>query len=414
MKFHHHLLLTAVCASFGLAACSREVSVPAPAESIPSMTDPSPTEPAMGPDVGTPPEVREVLGLNATMTGREQVPAVYETHATGTGRFSLDATRTQLSYELTHTVEAPTGAHLHLGIAGESGEVMLSLMASPGVLSGTVPVTTEQARLIEEGRAYVDIHSAEHPDGEIRGQVVLPGEIVYVARLSADQVNPPTESASQGLGSFLVDGTTRRMRFVVNVQGMPAAPTTLFIGMGPAGVDGPMALDLADPKTPPAAALSGARSLTSTEDLDLGRWYVDVRSDRFPAGEVRGQILRPGQQLYLARMSGEQSVPPVSSQATGTVALIVDSDRDRVIYDVALANIEATGAFLGDGAVEDGGAALLRLDAQGSSFRAMRMLTQDSTLLASLATGSVYASAASAMFPGGEIRGPMRRVALPR
>jgi hypothetical protein len=416
MKFHHHLLLTAAWASFGLAACSREVSAPAPADSVPAMTDPSPSplEPSMGPDIGTPPEAGEALALNATMTGREQVPAVQGTRATGTGSFSLDATRTMLRYELTHTVEAPTGAHLHLGIAGESGEVMLSLMTAPGVLSGTVPVTPEQARLIEGGRAYVDIHSAAHPDGEIRGQVVLPGEIVYVARLSADQVNPPTESASEGLGAFLVDGTTRRMRFVVNVQGMPAAPTTLFIGMGPAGVDGPMALDLADPKTPPAAALSGARSLTSTEDLDLGRWYVDVRSARFPRGEVRGQILRPGQELYLARMSGEESVPPVSSQATGSVSLIVDSDRDRVIYDVALSNIAVTEAFLGEGPVGASGASVLTFEAQGSSFRAMRMLTPDSTLLASLAAGNVYASAASEMFPDGEIRGQMRRVALPR
>ena len=414
MKFHPHLLLTAAWASFGLAACSREVSVPASMEAVPSTTDPSMSEPTTEPEVGTPPEVGELLGLNATMTGREQVPPVYGTRATGTGSFSLDATRTMLRYELTHTVEAPTGAHLHLGIAGESGEVMLSLAASPGVLSGTVPVTAEQARLIESGRVYVDIHSAEHPDGEIRGQVVLPGEIVYVARLSADQVNPPTDSTSEGLGAFLVDGTTRRMRFVVNVEGMPAAPTTLFIGMGPAGVDGPMALDLADPKTPPAAALSGARSLVSTENLDLGRWYVDVRSARFPRGEVRGQILRPGQELYLARMSGEESVPPVSTQATGTVSLIVDSDRDRVIYDVALANIAATGALLGEGAVGASGATLLPFEPRGSSFRAMRMLTPDSTLLASLASGGVYASASSAMFPGGEIRGQMRRVALPR
>jgi len=414
MKLHLPLLLSIAWASLGVAACAREVSPPSEIDGTPSADAPQ-GDPAMREtEIGTPPEPVELLLLGATMTGREQVPAIYGRGATGTATFALDVLGSTLDYTVTHTVAAPTGAHLHLGIAGESGEVLLPLPMTPGVLSGTLQLTPEQARHIAEGRVYVDIHSADHPDGEIRGQVVLPGEIVYVARLTADQVSGSTASSGEGIGAFLVDGTTNRMRFQLRSRGMVGAPTRAVVGMGPAGVEGPVVLDLTDPKTPAAMSLSGARSIESSEPLDLGRWYVALHSRSFPMGELRGQILRPGQELYLARMRAQESVPPVSSQASGSVAVIVDSDRSRIIYDVALSNMTATQAYLGEGPVGVRGAVSVPFEVFGSSFRAMRMLTQDSTLLSSLAAGNVFASAASASFPDGEIRGQLRRVGLPR
>lgn len=413
MMFRRHLLLGLACASLGLGACSSSVSVPS-ADEAPVVPEQPGDAPTPDPEIGAPPSLGEPTVFNATMTGREQVPTLYATDATGTGTFSLDADGTTLGYTVEHTLEAPTAAHLHLGIAGESGEVLLPLTVAAGEITGTVTVTPEQARAIEDGRVYVDIHSAGHPDGEIRGQVVLPGELVYVARLSADQENPPTESASGGIGEFLVDGTTNQMRYIVQVQGMAGVPTMAVIGMGPAGVNGPMAIDLAEPKTLPSAAFSGDRTITSSEDLDLGRWYVNVHSRRFPMGEIRGQILRPGQELYLARMTGAESVPAVATGARGSVALIVDSNRDRVIYDVALSEMTATAAYLAEGPVGANGTPTMPFQVLGSSFRSMRMLTADATLLGSLAGGNVYASASSARFPGGEIRGQMRPVAVRR
>jgi hypothetical protein len=415
MKLHLPLLLSIAWASLGIAACAREVSPPFELNGVPAASDEAPGDPTMlEPEIGTPPEPIELLRLGATMTAREQVPAVHGSGETGTATFSLDALRSTLEYTVTHTVAAPTGAHLHLGIAGENGEVLLPLAVAPGVLSGTLRLTPEQASHIAQGRVYVDIHSADHPDGVIRGQVVLPGEIVYVARLTADQVSDSTASSGEGLGAFLVDGTTNRMRFELRARGMVGAPTRALVGMGPAGVEGPVVLDLTDPKTPAAVRLAGARTIDSSEPLDLGRWYVALHSRSFPMGELRGQILRPGQELYLARMSGQESVPPVSTQARGSVAVIVDSDRSRIIYDVALSNMTATEAHLGEGSVGVRGAVTLPFQVIGSSFRSMRMLTQDSTLLTSLSAGNIFASAASESFPEGEIRGQMRRVGLPR
>ena len=83
-----------------------------------------------------------------------------------------------------------TGAHIHLGPTGESGEAVATLFTSPtpvnkarGTLArGTLKASdltgslagktlTDLVKEIEAGRAYVDVHTTQHSDGEIRGQL---------------------------------------------------------------------------------------------------------------------------------------------------------------------------------------------------------------------------------------------------
>lgn len=357
------------------------------------------------PPVDTPPPAPE-MPLNAVLTGREVVPAVYDTHATGAATFTLDGTRTRLGYTLEHTVEAPTEAHVHLGIAGESGEVLLSIPVGPGVLTGTVSVTPDQARAIAEGQAYVDVHSEAHPDGEVRAQIVLPGELVYVAQLTGEQVTPPTDVRTSGLAQLLVDGTTNRMRFHVFTRGMTASPTDVSIHVAPAGADGPTAVELTDPKTPPSPLLSGARTVQSTWDLDYGRWYVNVGSPRLPTGEIRGQLLRPGEVLFVARLSGDGGTSRVNTTGYGSLGVILGVDRDRVRYDGVVTDVSPTGVTIQDG----GGNVLMQLRHHGRIFDGLSWLTQDSRMLSLLLTGSAHVSVASEGFPEGELRGLLRRM----
>lgn len=388
-----------------LAACGAEPGVLASDTIIDTPADPL----IESPPVGTPPEAPELapaVALNAVLTGREVVPAVYDTRATGAATLSLNGERTLLTYTLEHTIESPTAAHIHIGLAGDSGEELLTLPMTPGVLTGTVEVTRDQARALEEGNAYVDVHSEAHPNGEIRAQVVRPGELVYVARLSGDQVNPPTHVTSSGLGQLLVDGTTNRMRFSMFTRGMSVSPTAVDIRVAPAGADGPVAVDLTDPKTPPSPLLNGARTIESTQDLDFGRWYIHVGSARFPTGEMRGQILRPGEVLYVARLSGDEVSPPVSTTGFGSLSVIVGVDRNRVRYDGMVTDLRPTSVELRD----SDGEVLLRLRTADRAFNGLSMLEPESRLLPRLPENAVYVSAASAGFPGGEVGGLVRRV----
>lgn len=65
-------------------------------------------------------------------------------------------------------------AHIHIGRPGVAGPVVLPLCgpcATGAKDRGTL--TPAQARMLERGRGYANVHTARNPAGEIRGQLTL-------------------------------------------------------------------------------------------------------------------------------------------------------------------------------------------------------------------------------------------------
>jgi hypothetical protein len=86
-----------------------------------------------------------------------------------------------------------SAAHIHMAKEGENGEVIADLLNTPSSkekdtaygmifrgnltdssLKGEMQGKTldDLAAAMDSGDAYVNVHTAEHPDGEIRGQLV--------------------------------------------------------------------------------------------------------------------------------------------------------------------------------------------------------------------------------------------------
>lgn len=73
-----------------------------------------------------------------------------------------------------HGIETPTAAHIHAGEAGKAGDVVVTLTPPvEGTASGCQDVSTELAQAIVDNPAgyYVNIHTAQFPQGAIRGQL---------------------------------------------------------------------------------------------------------------------------------------------------------------------------------------------------------------------------------------------------
>ena len=127
----------------------------------------------------------------APLSGQNEVPAV-ETSATGEAEFTLPANDT-IKYRVNVTgISNATAAHIHMGKAGENGDVIVDLLNTPtskgkdtaygmifrgnfsdSSLKGAMQGKTldDLAAAIETGDTYVNVHTSEHKDGEIRGQL---------------------------------------------------------------------------------------------------------------------------------------------------------------------------------------------------------------------------------------------------
>jgi hypothetical protein len=105
----------------------------------------------------------------------------------GTGLASLRVNGNKLSYTITVSdLSGPaTAAHIHVGADGVSGPPVFTFEVKNGgkgrIAEGTIDLSKNASNgvsgdslrvLLGNGNAYVNVHTAKHPGGEIRAQIV--------------------------------------------------------------------------------------------------------------------------------------------------------------------------------------------------------------------------------------------------
>jgi hypothetical protein len=106
------------------------------------------------------------------LSGAEETPVV-TTNASGSGVITVGADRAVSGSITTKDLQA-TAAHIHAAAPGKSGPPVITL-AKTGDNTWSVPAgssfTDEQYASYLAGNLYINVHSAEHKPGEIRGQL---------------------------------------------------------------------------------------------------------------------------------------------------------------------------------------------------------------------------------------------------
>ena len=112
---------------------------------------------------------------NTALVGQQEVPGPGDPDGTGTAKVTADATLNQVCYDLTvQNISRPTAAHIHKGARGVAGPPVLTLDApTNGASSGCLKVDKAVAASIiaDPSMYYVNVHTADYPDGAIRGQL---------------------------------------------------------------------------------------------------------------------------------------------------------------------------------------------------------------------------------------------------
>ncbi len=112
--------------------------------------------------------------FNATLTGASEVPPT-SSAGTGDAVMTFNTKTRKLDYTVTFSgLTGPAaGAHIHgPAAAGANAGVLVPFSTSAtGPIKGSVKLTAAQAKSLEAGKLYVNVHTAANPGGEIRGQL---------------------------------------------------------------------------------------------------------------------------------------------------------------------------------------------------------------------------------------------------
>ena len=116
--------------------------------------------------------------LGASLLASSEVP---QTTSSGRGqaRLNYDETTHRLSWTITYGELSGTATAVELhgpAMPGQTAPAVLALVPAGSTpkspLEGAATITPEQAADLLAGKWYVNLETAAHPDGEIRGQIL--------------------------------------------------------------------------------------------------------------------------------------------------------------------------------------------------------------------------------------------------
>lgn len=306
------------------------------------------------------------IAFDGYLTGSAEVPASASA-ATGTAQFSLNSTFTAINYSV--QVEglsgAIGGAHLHTGVAGTSGAVIVDLSGDvvgntiSGTISGTDLTDELIIELLESG-IYLNVHTTAYPNGEIRAQINRVAREGYSVNLSGDQEVPGVSTNANGGGIVTISRERNNAHIMLVVKDLSGPITGSHIHNAAAGANGSVEFDLT-PWFAGTGTTDGAYGYWSTADMPAmgtasevkfrnNEMYVNVHTAANANGEVRGQIIRGSEcmQTVLGIEEAQENNLSVFPNPTNSILNVISENLtgNIIVTDVLgkrLQDVEVTG-----------------------------------------------------------------------
>jgi hypothetical protein len=338
----------------------------------------------------------------ANFSGAQVAPTAVQSGFAGVGKFNLQADNVTLTYDITQNVPGAMAVNLHIGAPGENGPTTHQLTPVSGHMTGSVMLSMQEQNALTIDQLYIDIPSQTNPQGEVRGQITPPGATIFVTVPSGSQEVPSLVTAYNAHASFIMSPDQSTMIYHVVTT---AVPTDVRLHRAIAAMNGPVAY----PLTPIGQTVDGALTLNASDPDDLahGHFYLNVVTSANPAGELRGQIAKPGETLFSGSLSGLYEVPPVPSQASGGAQFILSADRTQMQYEAIVNGVIPTAAEIDNAPAMMDGPVMHQLTlAQQGILGQMMMIGGD---VQKFIGGDVYINIRTASYTSGELRAQLLR-----
>lgn len=259
-------------------------------------------------------ESRRFCGILTGLQENPPIHAVNQAPASGNVKVILKEHRMYVCGRFKNLSTPYTASHVHIGNPGINGPVVFPLTAtltnnqrngSFDPCLNRFTLTNEQRDALLNGQYYVNIHTTQYPNGELRSQLLPKRKSTrchksecrqYLAILSGAEEVPPVET--EATGKIVASLNGNKLKLNGSFTALGSDYTASHIHRGAAGVNGPVVFNLnATLNLPP---LSGQYFLSDnifilTESqkatLNASEFYVNIHTIDFPNGEIRGQLV---------------------------------------------------------------------------------------------------------------------------
>lgn len=245
-----------------------------------------------------------IVRFNATINGAQDGNS---STATGTAALIYDVTSNK--FDLTVTINnfplTLTASHIHEAAVGVSGPIVVNFGAEVvytrvgSTLTATftnVTYTGTPATLLSGG-AYVNYHSAAFPAGEIRGQLIpVPVKLTAIMNAAQETTTPAVVSNAYGASQVTYDPATNMITTMVHVYNFTNTLSASHIHEAAVGATGAITLGFGNAAVYTQSGTTYVQQFGpsaypgSAVNLLSERAYVNVHSNVYGAGEIRGQL----------------------------------------------------------------------------------------------------------------------------
>jgi hypothetical protein len=261
----------------------------------------------------------QVIQLNATINAAQEVPATTST-ATGSAimLYDINANTFDLIVSLVNFSSTLTDAHVQEATAGATGAQLVHFdvskfstggSATTAVIRGTV-YPGDRLKLLQNG-AYLNFHSPQFPNGEIRGQLISqPKKLVANMTVAQEQAAfPAVALTAANLSDFggavmLYNPGTNRISLRISLFNFRNILNNSHFHEQAPGVSGSVVVTLGNNAN--ATFANGGSYTTANGFIDgsfdipytggdpikllTGGAYLNFHSTTFANGECRGQV----------------------------------------------------------------------------------------------------------------------------
>lgn len=354
-----------------------------------------------------------------TLSGAAEVPGPGDTDGGGGGSIFVDPAAGEVcAFIEVFDTEPATAAHIHAGAAGVAGSIVVTLPTpdASGIADGCVSgLDTAVLQDIHDNPAnyYANVHTADFPDGAVRGQLEVPPVGLHASLSGEAEVPGPGDSGGGGIADLGISVPDGEVCGFIAVDSIATA-TAAHIHSGAAGVAGGVVVTLLTPGADGIAegCVSGIDPAVLQAIIDTPNdYYVNVHNAEFPDGAVRGQLgSQPAQ--FFAGLTGAEEVPgPGDPDGSGFAVVEVFVDLARICGFTEVSDITpATAAHIHAGAAGVAGPVVITLPTPNADGLAEGCVDGlDPALLQSIIDdpGAFYLNVHTGDYPDGAVRGQL-------